>query len=131
MDNIDNFKIRCVGAYSPQESDKVDRKTKWAKLGNAVENATLSESGFILQMDGNLRAGQEIKPQGPHSINNNGKLFKKFLEENNHLTVVNSLNLCSGLITRRRQTVHRVERSCFRLLCCLRQGSQIYKKDEN
>ena len=78
--NVDNFKIRCVGAYGPQESDKVDRKTKfWAKLGNAVENATLSESGFILQMDGNLRAGQGIIPQDPHSINNNGKLFKKFL----------------------------------------------------
>ena len=93
-------------AYGPQESDKVDRKTKfWAKLGNAVENATLSESGFILQMDGNLRAGQEIIPQDPHSINNNEKLFKTFLEEHSHLTVVNSLSLCSGLITRRRKTV--------------------------
>ena len=36
-------------------------------------------------------------------------MFKEFLVNNSHLTVVNSLDLCSGLITRRRQTIHRLE----------------------
>jgi hypothetical protein len=62
-------------------------------------------------MDGNFRAGPEIIPGDPHSMNNNGKLFKEFLSKNSHLSVVNSLNLCSGLITRRRQTKLRLEES--------------------
>ena len=88
----------------------MDKKTKfWAKLSNEVENASLAECGFILQMDGNLKAGPEIIPGDPHPINVNGKMFKEFLLNNSHLTVVNSLDLCSGLITRRRQTIHRLE----------------------
>ena len=106
----DDFKFRCVGAYGPQESEKVEKKTKfWARLSNEVENAATSEAGFILQMDGNLRAGSELIPGDPHPMNNNGKLFKDFLSQNSHLTVVNALGLCSGLITRRRQTKHRLE----------------------
>ena len=108
----DTFKFRCVGAYGPQETDKIEKKINfWAKLSNEVENAAHSEAGFILQMDGNLRAGQEIIPGDPHQMNNNGKLFKEFLSNHSHLTVVNSLDICSGLITRSRKTKHRVEES--------------------
>ena len=62
-------------------------------------------------MDGNFRAGSEIIPGDPHNMNNNGKLFKEFLSNNSHLTVVNSLDICKGIITRRRQTKHRLEES--------------------
>ena len=101
----DEFKFRCVAAYGPQESDKVEKKTKfWSELSNEVENAAINEAGFILQMDGNFRAGPGLITGDPHQMNNNGKFFKDFLSHNSHLTVVNSLDLCSGLITRRRQT---------------------------
>ena len=108
--SADHFIFRCVAAYGPQDGDIMEKKTKfWSKLSNEVENASLAECGFILQMDGNLKAGPEIIPGDPHPINVNGKMFKEFLLNNSHLTVVNSLDLCSGLITRRRQTIHRLE----------------------
>ena len=80
-------------------------------------------------MDGNLKAGPEIIPGDPHPINVNGKMFKEFLLNNSHLTVVNSLDLCSGLITRRRQTIHRLEEAvavldvfvvCDKVLSCVK-----------
>ena len=41
----------------------------------------------------------------------NGKLFANFLERNPALIVVNNLNLCKGLITRRRKTINKTEES--------------------
>ena len=61
-------------------------------------------------MDGNLWAGPDLIPNDPNHSNKNGKLLKKFLEEHENLTVVNSLNLCQGLITRLRKTVLRTEK---------------------
>ena len=79
----DDFKFHCVGAYGPQQSDKVEKKTNfWARLTNEVENAVIAEAGFILQMDGNLRAGPELIPGDPNPMNNNGKFFKDFLSQN-------------------------------------------------
>ena len=106
----DDFRFRCVAAYGPQEGDKIEKKEQfWGKLNNEVENASTDDCGFILQMDGNMKAGSKIIPGDPHPINMNGKMFKEFLDQNSHLTVVNSLSLCNGLITRRRQTVNRLE----------------------
>ena len=47
-------------------------------------------------------AGPKIIPGDPRPQNYNGRLFEQFLQQNPHLTVVNSLSLCEGLITRRR-----------------------------
>ena len=47
-------------------------------------------------------AGQNIIPGDPRQQNRNGKLFEEFLSRNPQLTVVNSLSLCQGLITRSR-----------------------------
>ena len=108
----DDFRFRCVAAYGPQEGDKIEKKEQfWGKLNNEVENASTDDCGFILQMDGNMKAGSKIIPGDPHPINTNGKMFKEFLDQNSHLTVVNSLSLCNGLITRRRQTVNRLEKA--------------------
>ena len=41
----------------------------------------------------------------------NGMLFCDFLERNPHLTVVNSLPICEGTITRMRKTTKGVEKS--------------------
>ena len=64
--------------------------------------ANNTESGFVLQFDGNLWAGPGIVPGDPRPQNRNGKLFEDFLTKHPHLTVVNSLSLCEGLITRSR-----------------------------
>ena len=72
-------------------------------------DAQENDAGFILQMDGNLWAGPEIIKDDPIPCNNNGKLFKEFLSKFPHLKVVNSLELCEGLITRKRISAKRLE----------------------
>ena len=96
--------VRCVGAYGPQETNSVDRKQKfWERLSKEVIDADENDDAFILQMDGNLWAGTEIIKRDPHSCNQNGKHFKEFLIKHPHLVVVNNVDLCEGLITRRRK----------------------------
>ena len=100
---VKNLKIRCCVAYGCQESDKEDRKNAfWDYMDEEVSLAEQSEAGFVLHMDGNLWAGQNIIPGDPKSQNRNGKKFQNFLEQHPNLTVVNSLPLCTGLITRSR-----------------------------
>ena len=108
--NTKDFSIRCVGGYGPQENDPTDRKNSfWSRLSYEAKEADNLDVGFILQMDGNLWAGCDIIPGDPNPINNNGRLFKEFLSKNPNLTVVNSLSICQGLITRRRVTVKNTE----------------------
>ena len=57
----------------------------------------MAGTGFILQSDGNLWAGNKIIPNDPRPQNRNGRMFPEF-----HLTVINSLELCDGLIIRSR-----------------------------
>ena len=51
--------------------------------------------------------------------NKNGKYLESFLLKNSHLTVVNSLNICDGNITRVRNTTERREESIldFFIVC--------------
>ena len=117
---LKGFKIRCCVAYGCQESDSVDRKEAfWQYLNEEVDIADQTESGFILHFDGNLWAGEAIIPGDPRNQNRNGKLFQQFLEKNSNLTVVNSLSLCQGLITRRRIKSDKLEESVidFFLVC--------------
>ena len=74
-----------------------------------------------MHFDGNLWAGQDIIPGDPRPQNRNGKLFQAFLSRNSHLTVVNSLPICEGLITRRRVKDGVLEESVldFFLVCNL------------
>ena len=100
---VQNMQIRCCVAYGCQESDLIERKEAfWTFLDEEVMEADHKETGLILHMDGNLWAGKDIIPNDPRPQNRNGKLFKDFLDRHPHLTVVNSLPQCEGLVTRRR-----------------------------
>ena len=55
-------------------------------------------------MDGNLWAGNQIIKSDPRRQNQNRKLFQNFLLKNTHLSVVNTLPICEGNITRIRHT---------------------------
>ena len=66
---------------------------------------------FLLQMDGNLHAGTEIVKGDPNIQNKNGKLFAEFLNRNKNLTVVNNLDVCEGLITRKRDLENKTEKA--------------------
>ena len=115
--SLKNLKIRCCAAYGCQESDLLERKEKfWNYLEEEVFFAEQSGSGFILHFDGNLWAGSDIIPGDPRRQNRNGKMFKEFLDHHPHLHVVNALQLCEGLITRRRLRDGQVEESVLDFL---------------
>ena len=114
------LEIRCICGYGPQENHSLDKKNKfWSRLATEVEIALENDKAIILQMDGNLWAGPEVVKNDPHKCNQNGQLFRDFLKMFPQLYVVNNLDLCQGLITRRRQTVHKLEESVldFFIVC--------------
>ena len=74
------MKIRCCVGYGCQENALVEKKEMfWNFIEEEVETAWNSGSGFVLQFDGNLWAGDGIIPGDPRKQNNNGKLFQQFL----------------------------------------------------
>ena len=97
------MKIRCVVAYGCQENSLMEKKNSfWTYIEEEVIAASESNSGFILHFDGNLWAGPNLVPGDPRPQNQNGKLFMEFLSRQPNLTVVNSLPICEGIITRSR-----------------------------
>ena len=117
---IEDLKTRCICAYGPQEKDSQDKKLNfWARLSEEVRESEENESAIIIQMDGNLWAGEEIIQEDPNNCNANGKLFKEFLLQHPNLTVVNSLEICEGKITRRRITKKKTEEAIldFFIVC--------------
>ena len=118
--SLKTMSIRCCVAYGCQENDAVERKEAfWRYLEQDVLLASNSGSGFILHFDGNLWAGSDIIPGDPRPQNRNGKLFQEFLERNPHLSVVNALPECEGLITRSRYRNGKWEKSVldFFVIC--------------
>ena len=109
---VNEFPIRIVNGYGPQLSDSVERKRKyWNFLEKQVNNAIFAGAGLILQMDANCHLGPEIIDGDVNEQNANGKLFCDFLQRNPHLTIINSLSLCDGKITRTRKTTKVTEES--------------------
>ena len=73
------MKIRCVVAYGVQENDIIDRKEAfWKYLDEDVQQADISGSGFILQFDGNLWAGNGIIPGDPNKGSHQKKKLRNF-----------------------------------------------------
>ena len=106
---VDDFPLRIFTGYGPQLSDSVKRKQKfWDFLEKEAENAERNGAGFILQMDSNCHIGKEILKTDINEQNQNGRLFANFLERLPHLTLINSLSICEGVITRMRKTTNGV-----------------------
>ena len=104
--------VRIVCGYGPQETDDIKKKTLfWNFIEKEINEAEAAEHGIIFQMDGNLHAGSGLIKNDPNPINRNGQLFLEFLNRNNSLIVLNSLESCKGLITRQRKLENRTERA--------------------
>ena len=99
---VEGFPIRLICGYGPQESDSKYRKDKfWEYINTEVANSKKDGASTIIQMDGNLRAGNQIISNDTKPRNQNGNRFEDFLLTNpNYLTVVNATNLCEGVFTR-------------------------------
>ena len=117
----EKLKIKpCCVAYGCQENDVNEKKEAfWKYMDEEVIEAADSGAGLIIHFDGNLWAGKEIIPNDPKQQNRNGRLFEGFLKRNPHLSVVNSLDLCEGLITRSRFRNGRLEESVLDFFCGL------------
>ena len=108
--HIENYPIKIINAYCPQESDSIERKASfWARLHTEVNDAIESNIGVVLQMDGNLHAGETIIKGDPNSMNNNGKLFEAFLKNNPAMTLLNASEKCEGKLTRKRIKAQKTE----------------------
>ena len=106
--------------YGCQENDLVERKEAfWKYLDEEVNFADESGAGFVMHFDGNLWAGEDLVPGDPRPQNRNGRLFKEFLNRHPHLSIVNALPVCEGLITRRRVRDGKLEESVldFFVIC--------------
>ena len=109
---IGDIPIRVIVGYGVQENASKEKKEKfWEYMEKEIVEAEKEEQGVIIQMDGNLHAGAELIKNDPNPQNRNGKLFLQFLQQNPTLTVVNSLSICDGVITRKREVEKRIEQA--------------------
>ena len=108
--HIETFSVRVINAYAPQECDNLERKSAfWARLHQEVIDAEETGCAVIIQMDGNLHAGETIIPNDPNPINKNGRLFSTFLGNNPSINLLNSSEKCEGPITRSRKKGNKIE----------------------
>ena len=119
--NVNKFEVRLIVGYGAQENDRQEKlhdlsqdekkKLLWDFLEVELKEAEIMKQGLVIQLDANAHLGPNIIKGDPNKRNSNGTLFNDFLESNPAITVVNSLKLCEGLITRRRETTKGVEES--------------------
>ena len=108
---IERTKVRFINAYGPQEDDATDRILGfYQKLEEEIVLALENGCQIILECDANAKLGFEVIPGAPNCQSSNGGLLWSLLKRNN-LTVVNSLDLCEGVITRHRITKNSEEKS--------------------
>ena len=101
---IGKIKVRFINAYGPQEDDAVERIMGfYERLEEQIISAFDNGCGIIMECDANAKLGWEIIKNDPHSQSNNGALLWSLAVRNN-LTVVNSLDICNGTITRNKVT---------------------------
>ena len=98
--SVQNLKIYVVNAYGPQEYDAYDKKNAfWRYLDNEIMNCNMDGSCLMICMDSNAWLGPSLIQNDPHPQNKNGQLFNQFLLRNPQMSLLNSSDICEGLIT--------------------------------
>ena len=95
---VNNANIRFINGYGPQEDDN-RASSFFQKLEEEIEMAQDNDCLVMIEMDANSKLGWEIIKDDPNEKSANGDLLLGIIERTN-LTVVNSLDLCQGTITR-------------------------------
>ena len=86
---VEDFPTRLVVAYGPQNTDRENNpqkhKDKKKIIGDKSRMNPLepkkNAAGFLVHMDGNLHAGEQIVPKDPNSQNKMANFSKLFLKE--------------------------------------------------
>ena len=118
--HLKDMTVSAISAYGPLENAGAQKKSSfWEHLSEQAQRAKSLGKGLILQGDLNSWLGPQCLPGDKKKTQNgNGKLFQKFLEQN-QLTCVNSLPLTKGLITRSRKYLDEIKESTidFYVVC--------------
>ena len=111
---LGNKVTRFINAYGPQEEEAGGNKEKvkefYQYLDLVIKEAKFTKRLICLQMDANAKLGDIVIPNDPKQQSKNGAKLLSVIEENN-LVVVNALDLCTGTITRSRETINSKEES--------------------
>lgn len=97
--NVGGIPVRFMTGYGPQENEILQKKLDfYQKLDEEFQSAKEAEAGIILELDANAKIGPEKDKISP-----NGQLLLDVVKAHS-LTIVNSLPICEGKITRSRIT---------------------------
>ena len=109
---VGDIPIRVIVGYGVQENAPREKKEKfWDFLEKEILQAETENQGVLIQIDGNLHAGSNLIKNDPNPQNQNGKIFMDFLQRNSTISVVNSMSICEGTITRQRTLESRSEKA--------------------
>ena len=99
---ISEHRIRFINGYGPQEKAPVEDRIKfYARLEEEIVLSMISGCLTCIELDANAKLGPQIIPGDPHARTENGELLLGVIERNN-LTICNSSQLSTGIITRRK-----------------------------
>ena len=88
-------------------------------LNDQVKTCKWEGSGCMILFDVNAWLGLSILRNDPHKQNKNGAFLENFLVQNKNIHLLNSLDICEGLITRSRKVQNKIENSAidFVMVC--------------
>ena len=89
---IDDFKIRLINGYGPQEGDEEAVKNFMNRIDLEVKSAKLAGALVCIEMDANSKLGPKIIKGDPKEQTKNGKVLEKVVNDNG-LTVYASVSV--------------------------------------
>ena len=109
---VGKYNIRVINGYGPQENEycKDEIYKFWQEVEEEILDAKDNECLVAIQIDANAKVGKDKIRNDPNTVSANGKILLDICERQN-LTILNTMDLCKGVITRERVTVNNIERS--------------------
>ena len=125
---LKGFPVRFINAYGKQETDSEEERFAFFRsLDFEIKSAFLKGSMVCVELDANSKIGYENFARDPHPQSQNGKFLMKVVHENS-LIIVNTLDICEGLITRKRKVLERIEESIIDYILVCPQFLSFVKK---
>jgi exonuclease III len=116
------YDIRVINAYGPQEANCQNKKQIvyefWQEVEKQIILAFEEKCLVIVQMDANAKLRTRLFAKDPHETSENGLLLSEMAQRQN-LHILNTDELCTGVMTRHRTTSAGEEKSIidFTLVC--------------
>ena len=108
---IANRDIRILTGYGPQENwPESERMLFFNTLEEEIVKSELAGKSIIVELDANSKLGPELIPGDMHPQSDNGKILADIITRHG-LIIGNSMNQCTGLVTRKRITKNATEES--------------------